>query len=218
MNRRKFLSIVSVVSLVGGILVFMGNGCGGQFQTSEGDGVNFSADSIPADPNSGSSADEDFVAGQKTASVIYSQQALDQLAACLGVEVPSDSTVRMYESKRGQISVYGSAETITSPMMMGVVSTAGELCKDLIDQENATGQRIFKGWDLSSNNVPATGILNESITRIALSCWERPETSTEREILLDAANSISNGEASASSKTALIVCTSMLASLKSLLN
>jgi hypothetical protein len=218
MNRRKLLSIVSVASLVGGILVFVGNGCGGQFQTFESENSPALGETNPADPNGTASADPDFVQGEKTASVIYSQQALDHLAACVGVEVPSDSTLRMYDSKKGQISVYGSAETITSPMMMGIVSTAGELCNDLIVQERADGQRIFKGWDLSSNSAPATGVLNDSITRLALSCWQRPESLEERNIVLDTANSISNGEASASEKTALIVCTSMLASLNSLLN
>jgi hypothetical protein len=218
MNKRKLLSIVSIASIVGSLLVFVGNGCGGQFQTSENASLNPSGGPDPGSLMSGADEDSDFVLGEKTASVIYSQQALDQLAACLGVEVPSDPTLRMYDSKRGQISVYGTAETITSPMMMGVISTAGELCNDLINQENASGLRIFKGWNLSSNNVPATGDVNDAITRLALSCWQRPETATERDMVLDAVTSVSNGDPMASKQSALILCTSMLASLNSLLN
>lgn len=215
MNKRKILAIASVVTTVGSILVFVGNGCSGQFQVSEQASSTNSAVDATANTNSNL---VDFIPGTKTVSVVYAQQALDQLSACAGVQTPSDDTQRMYESKKGQISVYGSAETITSPMMMAVISISGELCNDLINQEKKGAPRIFKGWDLNSTSIPANGVVTDSISRLALSCWQRRENSGEQNAVLDAAYSVTNGEPMAAAKTALMICTTMLSSLNSLLN
>lgn len=217
MNKRKMMAVISVILAVGSILVFMGNGCSGQFQVDPSSigpsGSNHSQGAQSA------ATDEDLVPGTKTVSVVYAKQALDQLSACAGVISPSDATQSMYENKKGAISVYGTAETITSPMMMAVISIAGELCNDLINQEkDLANKRIFKGWDLKSNSLPSTGLINESITRLALSCWQKQESSSERQQVSDAVFSVSQGEANASSKAALMLCTSMLSSLNSLLN
>lgn len=212
-KRRKILAIASVISLVGSILVFMGNGCSGQFQVDSSSGTPGGGPGVAANPGS----DIDIVPGTKTVSVVYSQQALDQLSSCAGISTPSDATLKIYESHKGAISVYGTAETITSPMMMAIVSVSGELCNDLINQETGM-QRIFKGWNLAANNLPSTGTLNEAITRMALSCWQRPETSEERQLILDGVFSVAEGEAQAGRKAALMLCTSMLSSLNSILN
>ena len=213
-NKRKFIAITSVIGLIGFTLIFVGNGCSGQFQIDPANRSSSSSSSAAS-----ASTPVDFVPGTKAVSVVYAQQALDQLSACAGVAIPSDATQKMYESKKGQISVYGTAETITSPMMMALVSISGEICNDLINQErNLAVKRIFKGWDLNSAMLPASGFVNESITRMSLSCWQRPENSVERQSVLDAAFAVKDGEVKASEKMALMICTSMLSSLNSLLN
>ena len=104
-------------------------------------------------------------------------------------------------------------------MMMAVTRIAGEICNDLINQEVKTVARIFSGFDMSSNNLPNTSLISDSISRMALSCWQRRETSVERELVLNMVQaSVVATENSAARKSALLVCTSMLSSLDSLLN
>lgn len=213
-NKRKILGLLYVASLMGFSFVFVGNGCSNSFSTQSNvsDMSSFDAQQF----------DEvvDYVPGQKQVSVAYAKQSLDQMTTCLGVTVASDSTVRMYETKKGAISVYGSAETLTSPMAMALISVAGEVCNDLVNQEKAAGAnaRIFKNWNFSSNNLPAGGDLNLAINKIANSCWQRSENNEERAQILEMAASIVNGEEKASEKQAIAVCTGMLASLSGLLN
>lgn len=217
MNKRKLMAITTVILSLGSTLVFVGNGCSGQFQVDQSSLGFASSDGLSG--ILGTPTEPDFVANAKTVSVAYSQQALDQMASCLGVKTPSDATLRMYDTKKGAISVYGSAETITSPMMMSIVSIGGELCNDLINQERApASQRIFKGWDMASSATPSQGLINEAVSRMALSCWQRAETSGERQEIIDTLSSVAANEVRASEKSALILCTSMISSLNSLLN
>lgn len=215
--KAKAKIMISVITSVVAVIVFFGNGCGrGFFPVNQKDQAP-TVDTTTTQSDTASNTD--VIPGAKTVSVVYSKQALDQLSSCAGVEVPSDATINMYESKKGAISVYGTAETITSPMMMAVVSVSGELCNDLINQERSPDkQRIFKGWDFTSNTLPSAGMIDASITRLALSCWDRQEYSAERTVVQDVVYSVTNGEAKASEKAALMLCTTMLSSLNSLLN
>ena len=104
-------------------------------------------------------------------------------------------------------------------MMMAITSIAGEVCNDLINQELASGGRIFQGIDLAGNSLPGNSLLSESVTRLSLSCWQRYETDLERQSLIEMINStVSNNETQPARKSALLICTAMLSSLDALLN
>jgi len=212
MKNRKLIWIAATISLIGSILVFMGNGCSGQFTPK-----NFK-NASETGLNSANDADmDDIIPGAKTASLAYANQIIDHLASCAGVQTPSDATMLVYENKKGAISVYGAANTVTSPMMMSVASVAGEICNDLIQQE-ISRPRIFKNFDLTSNALPNQNDVKDAITRLALSCWQRQDTDAERNMLIDAVNSLSTEPSLATKKSALLVCTSMLSSLDALTN
>lgn len=214
MNQRKYFAIISVICMAAGVIVFMGNGCSGQFQVNSPSLTNSAANVTGAGMTT---PPPDIVPGSKTVSVVYAQQILDQFSACAGVSSPSDSTLKIYEANKGAISVYGTAATMTSPMMMSIISISGELCNDLINQE-IPAQRMFKLWNLTGNGLPTTGAMNDSISRFALSCWQRPETSEERQFVMDAVSSVQDATPNAARTAALIMCTTMLSSLNSLLN
>lgn len=220
MNKRKLMAILYILGSLACVLIVVGNGCGGQFQIDQSAlGLKSASNSSTGSASGGAGQTEEVIPGTKTVSVVYAKQVLDQLSTCAGVSTPSDSTLNVYESKKGAVSVYGTADTITSPMMMAIMSISGEICNDLINQEKDLVQkRIFKGWDLKSNTLPSSGLMNDAVTRLALSCWQRPENSGERQEIQDAVYSVSNGESQAANKAALILCTSMLSSLNSLLN
>lgn len=213
MNQRKMVWIGATISMIGSILVFMGNGCSGAFVPKD------LSDNSTNTSNSASSEDDDFIPGAKTASVVYANQVLEHLTGCAGVTTPSTGTLSVYENKKGAISVTGAANTVTSPMMMAITSIAGEVCNDLINQESGATKRIFKNFDMTASRLPADADMKDAVTRLALSCWQRQDDNTERQVLLDSIyNSVGATEAMASRKSALMACTSVLSSLDALKN
>ena len=205
------------IFFVTGVLAYIGNGCS---RSQSSDIVNSSslssvtppADSIP-------STDMPIIDGARTVSLVYSKQVVDQLAACSGLALPSERTMAMYEQKKGAISTYGTASTVTGPMMMAVISISGEICNDLIEQEAVSGARLFTGFTMAGNTIPNNSQLSDTITKLALSCWQRNESSAERGLLLNMiSSSVGAAETLAARKSALLLCTSMLSSLDALLN
>lgn len=213
--KHKTLLVFAVV--VGGVVLSVGNGCSKSFTTTSvtGDGTNNAAGTGGTTPTDG----VPVIPGAKTVSLVYSKQVVDQLAACSGLATPSGATMQMYEAKKGAISTYGTANTVTAPMMMAVASIAGEICNDLINQEVSSGQqRLFVGYNMSSNAVPSSAVIQDSVTRLSLSCWNRMPSQNENDLIMGMIGSSVNAENSAARKTALMVCTSMLSSLDALLN
>lgn len=217
MKTFKHKTLLVFAVLVGGVILSVGNGCSKSFSTgSSSDGGTSAAAGGGATTGGGGVP---IIPGARTVSIVNSKQVVDQLSSCSGLASPSGTTMAMYEQKKGAISTYGSASTVTGPMMMAVTSIAGEICNDLIDQEAASGQRLFVGFNMSANAMPNNSLLSDAITRMALSCWQRNETSTERQVVLDmVSSSVGGTEAMASRKSALMICTSMLSSLDALLN
>lgn len=213
MNKKRIFALLYVVSLMSFSFIFVGNGCSKSFSTQA---VYEDFSSLSAEVEE---TPIDYIPGKLHVGTVYSKQVLDQFTHCAGVEFPSDDTIRMYDAKKGAISEFGNADTITSPMFMAIMSIAGEVCSDLIQQEIKAGARarIFKGWNLAGGTLPSTSDVNESITRLANSCWSRTETSDERMNFQDVAFSVTAGEVGAAKKSALILCTGMLSSLDSIM-
>lgn len=224
-KASRHLVIFGICFVMAMYLVTQGQGCSGQIASTSNSGS--SSGSSNLNNNSGGlgvepmpSDDIPVIPNAKTVSVAYSKQILEQYSTCLGVK-PSDRTIAMYESKKGAISVYGTANTITSPMMMAVISISGEICQDLVLQEAAVGatKRIFKDIDLAANQAPSEASIKNAISRLALSCWQRNENATEVQSLTGmVAQSVGATENQAARKAALLVCTSMLSSLDALSN
>jgi hypothetical protein len=217
MNRNKKIIIIAVISVVGVATLSIGNGCSQQYANFGSSNGNSAAGVGPGGSNP--STDVTVIPGARTVSLAYSKQVLDQLSSCAGLAAPSDKTIAMYQQKQGAISMYGYVNTVTSPMLMAETSIAGEICNDLINQEMTSGPRLFIGYNFAANTVPDANMLGDSISRIALSCWQRNETSTERQLILDMiGSSVGAAEATASKKSALMICTAMLSSLDAMLN
>lgn len=214
MKAKKISILVATALGLIGLLVTVGNGCSkrGEFQTNMS-----STASTGSNGSSGTTTDPDYIPGAKTVSVVYAKQALDQLTSCVGLVSPSDDTVRMYDAKKSSISAYGDANSVTAPMMMAIANISGEICDDLIDQEITGPSRIFVGWNLTSNSKPAANLVADSISRLAISCWQKNETASESQAVLNLISSVPAGTNGAR-KQALLLCTAMLSSLNSLLN
>lgn len=218
-HKSKLILVLSVF-FVTGVLTYVGNGCSRSQSQSP---INSASLAPPAggagDGTTTSSSDIPVIPGARTVSLAYSKQVVDQLSACSGLALPSEKTMAMYEQKKGQMSTYGAANTVTGPMMIAVASLAGEICNDLIEQELVVGARLFSGYALAGSVLPNSTQLSDTITKIALSCWQRNESASERSLILNMiSSSVGAGEAMAARKSALMICTSMLSSLDSILN
>lgn len=217
MTKNKRMAIFAVILVVGGATLSIGNGCSQQYSNRGSTDVGSTDNNTSG--TGGNNSDVEVIPGARTVSLVYSKQVLDQLSSCTGLAMPSDKTTATYQQKQGAISMYGYVNTVTSPMMMAVTSIAGEICNDLINQEVANGPRLFVGYNFTAASLPTPAQLGDSVSRIALSCWQRNETAEERQVLLDMINSsVGVSEATAGRKSALMICTAMLSSLDSLLN
>lgn len=217
--KKRIIRIAQVVASIAAVVVIFGNGCSeGGFYALDGSNKS-SLDASQIGAQCKSSTDIEVIPGTKTVSFVGANQVLGHLSNCLGLSVPSDATVAVYNDKKGSISTYGAANSITPPMMMAIASIAGEVCSDMIDQEIATGERIFKNMNLQSSSLPSNSVLGSTISNLALSCWRGNETTEERAVLLDLVNqSVVANEANAARKAALLLCTAMLSSTNALLD
>lgn len=155
----------------------------------------------------------------KTVSLVYSNQVLDNFVSCTGIGKASDRTISVYNEKKGAISEFGIVTSLTAPMMMAVMGIAGEVCTDLIDSEAmSSSPRIFVGFDFTSSSIPSSSLISDSARRLARSCWQRNENSTELKTLLDGINAALSSSSSTGKtrKAALLLCTSILSSLEGL--
>lgn len=213
--KRLVRAFQTAVVLVCALVVF-GNGCAeGGFYPKGSENLAATLESSCKDPN-----EIEVIPGAKTASLVGTTNIVQHYAACTGLENVSQLTQGVYEDKKSSIGTYGAVTSITAPYLMAVHSIAGEVCNDVIDQEIAKGNRIFSGWNLTSNSLPSDGQLADAATNLSLSCWQDYEISQEEKsiIINSIVQSVAVGEAGASRKAAVILCTSMLASLNALLN
>lgn len=219
--QKKVIAIGTLICSTFIVLTTVGNGCSrmGGFETAETQNSSNGNGGFTGGSPSQPVIENDYIPGAKTASLVYANQILDHMNLCAGVARPSDTTLRVFEEKRGAISTTGSVETMNPAMMMAVISVAGEVCQDLVNQEAANGLRIFQGFNLAGTTLPSDGVIRSAISRMAISCWSRQEDSAESQQILDMVySSITAGEAQAARKASLMICASMLSSLDALLN
>lgn len=212
--KRAIRAFQAAVVLVCALVVF-GNGCAeGGFYPEGSDTLSSTLSATCKDPN-----EIDVIPGAKTASLVGSTNIAQHLASCTGLESITQKTKSVYNAKVGSVSTYGAVNSLTPPMMMAVHSIAGEVCNDVVDQEILQGTRIFAGWDLNANVIPSDSLLSAAATNIALSCWKDYDLSTEeRGIIVQAiVESTNTAEGQATRKSAVMMCTAMLASLNAML-
>lgn len=218
MKIQKVKILIAIALGSTAMLITVGNGC------SKRDAFNSLSSLAPTATNTISSAQEEVIDPTvKMVSVVYAKQMLDQVTSCIGLQSPSDDTVRVYQQKSGAVSLYGDAGSVTAPMMMATTSIVAEVCNDLIKQESADsasgkGAHIFVNWALNtsgaSTSLPSNSDITNAVSRMALSCWQKPATNAELSTMLDLAITGSPTR----NMSALMLCTAMLSSLNTLLN
>jgi hypothetical protein len=216
--KLNFWKVTIIVTTSLSFGVGLGQGCSRPYTSSS------SSSSSPADAyltEAGYKINPDI----ETVGLTYSKQILDHLVSCSGIGVPTDATQSTWLSKKGAVSVDGAVDTLTAPMLMASATIAGDVCRDLIDQEekadtdtdSQTEARIFTGVNWSTSTpLPSTGVLTTSIQGLALSCWQRQAESAELDLILQAVQS-EFGSGNINTREAyLFLCASMLGSIDTL--
>jgi len=211
-KKIKILAAIAVTGTL--VLITVGNGCSKRNAFDTG----FSSTALGGNAASSTDQGEVIDPSVKMVSVAYAKQMLDQVTSCAGVKKASDNTVRVYQQKSGAISLYGDAGSVTAPMMMATTNIVAEVCNDLIQQEKTMTPHIFVNWNLAasaaSKTLPTNADISDAVSRLALSCWQKAPTNTEVNSMLDLALT----DAPTREQSALMVCTAVLSSLKTLLN
>lgn len=206
--RSRIGQAIFLVMLSLAIGIGLGQGCARPFQSLD-------SNSAPVDMSSHLPADYVPDPNVPTLSVVYNKQVLDHMVSCSGIGIPSEATQSTWATKRGAISIDGTVLTITAPMLMAVTTIAGDVCRDLIEQEKVSA-RLIPNVNWSSAVLPSDNVLSDAVRGLALSCWQRPEDEVERQTLLDAMKSQFSGGTVNNSDAFLFLCTSMLSSLDTL--
>jgi len=212
----KKIKILAAIVVTGTfVLITVGNGCSKRNSFDTG----FSSTAIGGNAATSTDQGEVIDPSVKMVSVAYSKQMLDQVTSCAGLKKASDNTIRVYQQKSGAISLYGDAGSVTAPMMMATTNIVAEVCNDLIQQEKTMAPHIFSGsWNLAtsamSKTLPPNADISDAVSRLALSCWQKAPTNEEINTLIDLAVT----DAPTREQSALMVCTAVLSSLKTLLN
>jgi len=155
----------------------------------------------------------------ETFAVVNQGQVLKSMMSCTGLETASNNTQNTYRNSLNSFSLEGGADTVGAPMWMAITSLAGEVCRDLVNQErgqSAAERKIFSSVDfgqgISSLN---TTIIADVVRKMARSCWGRNETSQEMGVIFNNFTGTfpTNGNATETRNAAMFLCTGMLGSL-----
>lgn len=211
---KKMFSAVVVSAWLGLVVLFVGHGCS---EIGAPNGSSSRAGSLGAEVPDGIT----IYPNTKTVSTVYAKQFLDNMVSCTGLRIESAETRERWEAESGSLSEFGYATDVTPPMMMAIATVAGEICSDITHADAGVNRgsrnRLFPGVDFSAGGSMSSGEIQSAIQRVALSCWHRRATSNEVDVISSMVNENVASETTNRSQTAaMLVCTSMLASYKSI--
>lgn len=213
--RLKMLVILSGLSVV---VVTLGYACS-PVGTSVNGGSSFLSSSCSVkDP------ELEVIPGERTVSLVYGRQVLDNMVSCLGIGSASARTYEEWERRSNSLSEYGYATQVTAPMMMAIAAVAGEACEDLMQREIAqvpVDRSFFNEINFAQGTQSlSASILEPAIIRLAKSCWQRFPDEAEIDLILDEVDAAQSGTSGAdpsqAKKVALLICTGVLSSLSAI--
>lgn len=173
------------------------------------------------EPAPGGNEEIEAMPDTRTASFVSANRALDAMVSCLGTSEPSRASKEIWDKNKGSLSTTGRANSITPPMMSSLIKISAEVCNDLVKQENsveAGKRRIFPQFDFAGGAL-ASGAVQDSIRRLARSCWGRNENASELAMLessLQEAFAEADGSDDVNREKALYLCTTMVSSFSTL--
>jgi hypothetical protein len=134
------------------------------------------------------------VTSNATLKIANSEEILPSLISIAGTGAPSATTQSGYDSWKTLYSESGNANSVNSPMMLGILNLSGEVCNDLIKQEllmPMASRRVFTkvNTDATTGDSPSTlsaEVKGDFIRRLARLAWARNETPDELSSIVSA--------------------------------
>lgn len=154
-------------------------------------------------------------------SMVSRNQAFANLLTCTGLtdnDLPNNMRVPAsgQSNRRTQIldamSPRGLAEDMSSGRAKALLDLSAEICGALIDKESSGDRVYFPGFTLDGNDDSGTLSVTGTAQAIASSCWGRPATTSELNIIDTAVRSVDRVNNSDGFDKALFVCTAVLSS------
>lgn len=239
------MTLKTTVKIIAGMtltLVALGQGCarldlmkgfdqdGNKEQSSSGGDVNTQGTN-DVSVNTGSSADgPGVVVTNATAAyhkaILTGDQYLQSVFNLTGV--PNDNGaagVRMgYITSMGNFAVENEVSLITSPMLLSMGNTAGQVCQLAVNRETglqAAQRRLFASVNFAGNPASNTAAFSEAYTKMATLFWGRAPDASElslgQELITGVINQAAANDRTAVSTTtdvALAICAGLLSSVE----
>lgn len=161
---------------------------------------------------------------QRVESIMNHRQILPSLTKCLAINTASMDTAtttaynaakKTYTDSIPTFSLDGSVKDVSAPLMMSLMTLAGEMCNVRIEVERtqATGRLFFPGFNLQTSGANNNGEMinhDKTIQALTRSCWGRDATSAEVNLIKQKISSNSSRGA------ALYACTAVLSSIQAI--
>lgn len=124
----------------------------------------------------------------KPTTVLHAENTLVSMQQVTGLQTPSARTLAAANGAKTKWSESGKVDTVNAPGLMGLTNVAGEVCLDLITEEKAKTvdvRRFFNQVDFTQAPSKLTAAnKSDLIRRMARNFWGRPETVSEKTVLL----------------------------------
>ena len=185
-KKRVFIIVLITLGLASVITAF-GFGCGNFKPSNKAEVASTGPGVMEQDP------DSTVIPGAKTTSLVYANQVLHNMLSVTRVQTPSPATLDFYEKNKINISEFGSANSLTAPMILAIMGLGTEVCNDLITQERdpSHSRNIFNAVNFSTSPQDIDeSTLSDVIRRMARSFWGRNETSEELSMIIDSIHEV----------------------------
>lgn len=156
------------------------------------------------------------------AALLSAEQVLRSMASVTNITIDG-SVINEYKLQQDVLSGSYNLDTVTSPMLIGVVNLAGKFCPKLIEKERAqsdlTKREVFKtlNFTVKPDALVATDYTS-ALQELALKIWGRQATAEELDLLNQAridfiaGKDIAKANTSTTAALMVMVCTGMLSS------
>jgi hypothetical protein len=158
------------------------------------------------------------VVDAKAIGVSHSENTFTSMLNQTGVAAPSTATRNAVTAQFSKLSETGKADSVTAPMWVSITTVAGELCNDLVAQEQgltAANRRFYGQVDFTRGPASISAAAKDDmIRRLARSFWGRNESAQEKALILSSFNgTFTSATVGDTLGATMFLCTAMLSSL-----
>lgn len=216
---RKYFSLLSIAGVTAAIIVTNGFGCGLGWQPVGLETATLSS-SLEGGLDTGDNGDLVIVSGQRTVSVAYYEQVLENMLSMAEVTSLSNTSRQIINNRIGSLSENGSVLTVNAPMLQTMTVIGAEVCSAMIFRERQqANNRVYFTEILSRNNISQITAMDVELTarRLSRAFWQKNISNDELDEILQATSDMisentQNNSTAAINNVAIFICSGMISS------